>query len=58
MPKLFVEQYNATSGKWEAAMAKPQWTESYVVDKSALGNSRIRLTWTWEMRKGFNIIIK
>ena len=58
MPKLFVEQYNATSGKWEATKAKPQWTESYVVDKTALGNSRIRLTWTWEMRKGLNIIIK
>jgi hypothetical protein len=56
--KLFVERYNATSGKWEATMAKPQWTESYVVDKSALGNSRIRLTWTWEMRKGLNIIIR
>jgi hypothetical protein len=58
MPKLFVEQYNATSGKWEVTKAKPQWTETYVVDKTALGNSRIRLTWTWEMRKGFNIIIR
>lgn len=54
-PKLLVEQYNAATGEWEATTAKPQWTNSYTVDKSILGDNRIRLTWTWEIRKGLII---
>ena len=55
LPKLLVETYNATTGKWEATTAKPQWAEAYTIDKVALGGNRIRLTWTWEKRKGLII---
>ena len=54
-PKLLVEIYNATTGEWVATTAKPQWANSYTIDKSALGNGRIRLTWTWQIRKGLII---
>ena len=54
-PKLLVEMYNATTGEWETTTAKPQWANSYTVDKSTLGNGRIRLTWTWKIRNGFII---
>ena len=54
-PKLLVEMYNATTGEWETTTAKPQWANSYTIDKSALGNGRIRLTWTWQIRKGLII---
>ncbi len=54
-PKLLVEMYNATTSEWEATTAKPQWANSYTVDKATLGNGRIRLTWTWQIRKGFII---
>ena len=56
-PKLLVEIYNATIGEWVATTAKPQLANSYTIDKSALGNGRIRLTWTWQIRKGFIISI-
>ena len=54
-PKLLVEMYNATTGEWEATTAKPQWANSCTVDKATLGNGRIRLTWTWQIRKGLII---
>ena len=54
-PKLLVEMYNATTGEWVATTAKPQWANSCTVDKSTLGNGRIRLTWTWKVRKGLII---
>ena len=54
-PKLLVEMYNATTGEWVATTAKPQWTESYTVDKSALGGNRVRLTWTWKKHNGLII---
>lgn len=38
-----------------ADTTKPVWTESYTIDKSALGDDRIRLTWTWEIRNGLII---
>ena len=55
LPKLLVEQYNATTGEWVATTAKPQWAESYTVDKSALGGNRVRLTWTWKKHNGLII---
>lgn len=54
-PKLLVEMCNATTGEWETTTAKPQWANSYTVDKSTLGSGRIRLTWTWKIRNGFII---
>ena len=54
-PKLLVEMYNATTSEWEATTATPQWANSYTVDKATLGNGRIRLTWTWQIRKGTTI---
>ena len=54
-PKLLVEMYNATTGEWVATTARPMWTNSYTVDKAAIGDNRIRLTWTWQIRKGFII---
>ena len=33
----------------------PLWANSYTVDKATLGNGRIRLTWTWEVRSGLII---
>ena len=56
-PKLLVETYNATTGEWEETTAKPQWAESYTVDKSTLGSNRVRLTWTWERKNGLIIFI-
>ena len=56
-PKLLVETYDATIGEWVATTAKPQWAESYTIDKAALGDSRIRLTWTWGKRIGLIISI-
>ena len=55
-PKLLVEMYNATTSEWEATTATPQWANSYTVDKATLGNGRIRLTWTWQIRKGTTIV--
>ena len=55
LPKLLVEQYNASTGEWEPTTSRPMWTNSYTIDKSALGNARIRLTWTWQIRKGLII---
>ena len=57
-PRLLVETYNASTGKWVATTAKPQWAQSYTVDKSVLGDSRIRLTWTWQKLNGFFIMIR
>jgi hypothetical protein len=54
-PKLLVEMYNATTGEWGATTARPMWTNSYTIDKATLGDNRIRLTWTWQIRKGFII---
>ena len=55
-PKLLVEQYNAAAGEWVETTARPMWTNSYTVDKAAIGDNRIRLTWTWQIRKGFIIL--
>ncbi|MBQ6139714.1 MAG: hypothetical protein IJI54_00375 [Kiritimatiellae bacterium] len=57
-PKVLVETYNAATGEWTATTAKPVWADSYTVDKTELGDTRIRLTWTWEMPKGFMFIVK
>ena len=57
-PKLLVETYNTSTGEWVATTARPQWTESYTIDKSALGGNRIRLTWTWEKRNGLIIFFR
>jgi len=57
-PRLLVETYNAASGEWIANTAKPVWSESYTVDKTELGDSRIRLTWTWKINRGMMIIVK
>ena len=57
-PRLLVETYNASTGEWTANTAKPLWSRSYVVDKEALGDSRIRLTWVWGVQKGMTIIVK
>ena len=57
LAKLLVETYNASTGEWEATTAMPQWANSYTVDKTAIGDNRIRLTWTWEIRKGLIIAV-
>ena len=57
LAKLLVETYNASTGEWEATTAMPQWANSYTVDKTAIGDNRIRLTWTWEIRKGSIIAV-
>ena len=54
-PKLLVEEYDVAEGKWTAMTQKPVWAESYTVDKASLGDSRIRLTWTWETVPGLII---
>ncbi len=50
-PHLTVE--TLTDGEW--VQTAKLWTDSYTVDKAALGSSRIRLTWTWEIRPGLII---
>ena len=50
-PHLTVE--TLTDGEW--VQTAKLWTDSYTVDKAALGSSRIRLTWTWEIRLGLII---
>ena len=45
-----------TDGKW--VRTAKLWTDSYTVDKSALGGNRIKLTWTWAIPPGFIITIK
>jgi hypothetical protein len=57
MPRLLVETWDEATGEWVADTTKPVWTESYTIDKAALGDSRIRLTWTWRKRIGFTISI-
>ena len=52
LAKLLVETYNSSTGEWEATTAMPQWANSYTVDKSVLGDNRIRLTWTWQICTG------
>ena len=54
-PRLLVETWDEATGEWVADTTRPVWTESYTIDKAALGDSRIRLTWTWERRKGLII---
>ncbi len=53
-PRLTVE--TLINGEW--ANKRRFWTDSYTVDKSAIGESRIRLTWTWEVSKGFRVIVR
>ncbi|MBQ2625480.1 MAG: hypothetical protein IJG18_10345 [Kiritimatiellae bacterium] len=55
MPKLLVETYDEETGKWVANTPRPVWAESYTIDKTTLGGSRIRLTWTWGKRIGLII---
>lgn len=50
-PYLTVE--TLTDGEW--VQTAKLWTDSYTVDKAALGSSRIRLTWTWQIRPGLII---
>ncbi len=50
-PHLTVE--TLTDGEW--VQTAKLWTDSYTVDKAALGSSRIRLTWTWKVPAGFVI---
>ena len=50
-PHLTVD--TLTNGEW--VQTAKLWTDSYTVDKAALGSSRIRLTWTWEIRPGLII---
>ena len=56
-PKLLVETWDEATGEWVADTTRPVWTESYTIDKAALGDSRIRLTWTWGKRIGLIISI-
>lgn len=55
MPRLLVETWDEATGEWVADTTRPVWTESYTIDKAALGDSRIRLTWTWRKRIGLII---
>ena len=50
-PRLTVE--TLTNGEW--VRTNRIWTDSYTIDKSALGDDRIRLTWTWEICNGLTI---
>lgn len=50
-PRLTVE--TLTDGEW--VKTNRIWTDSYTIDKSALGADRIRLTWTWEKFSGLII---
>ena len=41
------------------ANAAADWADSHTVDKSVLGDGRIRLTWTWEEKKtGFVMVVR
>jgi hypothetical protein len=31
---------------------------AYTVDKAAIGDGRIRVTWTWDVSPGFLIIVR
>ena len=53
-PRLTVE--TLTNGEW--VRTNRIWTDSYTIDKSALGDDRIRLTWTWEIFKGLAILFR
>jgi len=53
-PHLTVE--TLTDGEW--VQTAKLWTDSYTVDKTALGSSRIRLTWTWAIRPGLIIVFQ
>lgn len=53
-PRLTIETW--TGDEW--VQSQQFWTESYTVDKTALGSGRIRLTWTWEIKKGLMIIFR
>ena len=51
-PRLTVETLTE-DGEW--VRTNRIWTDSYTIDKSAIGSGRIRLTWTWEIRNGLII---
>ena len=53
-PRLTIETWNGSA--WTDA--KQIWTESYTVGKTAVAGGNIRLTWTWERRHGFMVIVK
>ena len=53
-PRLTIETWNGSA--WTDA--KQIWTESYTVGKTAVADGNIRLTWTWERRHGFMVIVK
>ena len=53
-PRLTIEM--RTGDEW--VQSQQFWTESCTVDKTALGSGRIRLTWTWEIKKGLMIVFR
>ena len=55
-PRLTVETYDATTAGWVRETRSR--TNSYTIDKSALGDRRIRLSWTWEVCKGMMVIVR
>ena len=55
-PRLTVETYDATTAGWVRETRSR--TNSNTIDKSALGDRRIRLSWTWEVCKGMMVIVR
>lgn len=53
-PKLTVERL--VNGNW--VVERQVNRNAYTVDKAVLGDDRVRLTWTWEIPRGFVLIVR
>ena len=54
IPRLTVETFE--NGEW--TVSREMGCSAYTVDKTAIGNGRIRLTWTWAVPRGFMLILR
>ena len=53
-PRVTVE--TLVNGEWVAGRTMNR--SAYTVDKAAIGDGRIRVTWTWDVSPGFLIIVR
>ena len=53
-PRVTVE--TLVNGEWVAGRTMNR--SAYTVDKAAIGDGRIRITWTWDVSPGFLIIVR
>ena len=53
-PRLTVETLE--NGEWVASSEKG--CSAYTVDKAAIGDGRVRLTWKWAIPRGFILTVR